>query len=245
MDWFNSEYYHILYRNRDNKEAETFINNIIKKLDLKIGLKVLDLACGKGRHSTYLEKLGFIVTGIDKSINNIIKARENENENLNFLNKEMIDDLDGKYDAIFNLFTSFGYIDEDYNLKTINNINNHLKDDGYLIIDYLNSILAEHNLIEKEKKLINNINFKITRVSDNNFIRKTITFTDKKNYKFNEKVMKLSLDDFKSYFEKYNLEIVNCFGNYQLDAFDVKNSERLIMVIKKSQPKKTGIRGRQ
>ena len=68
MDWFNSEYYHILYRNRDNKEAETFINNIIKKLDLRTGLKVLDLACGKGRHSTYLEKLGFIVTGIDLSL---------------------------------------------------------------------------------------------------------------------------------------------------------------------------------
>ena len=99
--------------------------------------------------------------------------------------------------------------------------------------------------MKKKKKLINNINFKIRRVSDNNFIHKTITFTDKKKYKFNEKVMKLSLDDFKSYFEKYNLEIVNCFGNYQLDAFDVKNSERLIMVIKKSQPKKTGIRGRQ
>ena len=34
-NWFNSKYYHILYNNRDNKEAEKFINNLVEKLDFK------------------------------------------------------------------------------------------------------------------------------------------------------------------------------------------------------------------
>ena len=56
MNWFNSSYYHILYKNRDYNEAEYFINNLITKLNIKKNSKILDLACGSGRHSIYLNK---------------------------------------------------------------------------------------------------------------------------------------------------------------------------------------------
>ena len=54
-------------------KAPTQTVNILKRFLKREPKYLLDLACGKGRHSTYLEKLGFIVTGIDKSINNIKK----------------------------------------------------------------------------------------------------------------------------------------------------------------------------
>ena len=53
--WFDSPYYHVLYRDRDEHEAELFLRNLITKLDLKKGSEILDLACGKGRHSIFLE----------------------------------------------------------------------------------------------------------------------------------------------------------------------------------------------
>ena len=57
-NWFDSKYYHILYKNRDISEANRFIKNLINKLNLEKNDRILDVACGKGRHSI-LNSLGF------------------------------------------------------------------------------------------------------------------------------------------------------------------------------------------
>ena len=236
MDWFDSDYYHILYQNRDHKEAMNFIDNITKYLNLKKDSKVLDLACGIGRHATYIQKIGFDVIGTDRSQNNIKKAKVSENDKLSFIQMEMIDNTNYKYDIVLNLFTSFGYVDHDYNLKTIKNIERQLKDDGGLIIDFMNTLFVKKNLVMEETKIIDNLEFEIKRRYDRNYIIKEIRFKDKTEYFFKEKVMDLSINDFKKYLKRYKLEIIKTFGNYYLDDFKINKSERLIMVIKKSQP---------
>ena len=236
MDWFDSNYYHILYKHRNYNEAKNFIDNIIKYLNIKKGSKILDLACGIGRHSIYLEKIGFKVVGTDKSSNNIKKAKASYNQSLIFLQLEMIDDTNQKYDCIFNLFTSFGYVNHDYNLKTIKNIERQLKDDGIVVIDFMNTLFVKNNLVIEETKVIDDLSFKIKRKSDGKHIYKEIKFNDQKDYFFQEKVMDLSLNDFEKYLKIHNLKIIKTFGDYNLNEFDIENSERLIMVIKKSQP---------
>jgi cyclopropane fatty-acyl-phospholipid synthase-like methyltransferase len=236
MDWFDSDYYHVLYKHRDYNEARNFIDNIVEYLDLKKGSKILDLACGIGRHSIYLDKIGFKVVGTDKSPNNIKKAKASHNQSLSFIQMEMIDDTNHKYDGIFNLFTSFGYVNHDYNLKTIKNIERQLKDDGTVIVDFMNTLFVKKNLVIEETKVIDDLSFKIKRKSDGKHIYKEIKFQDKKDYFFQEKVMDLSLKDFEDYLKRYNLKIIKTFGDYDLNEFDIKNSERLVMVIKKSQP---------
>ena len=236
MDWFDSDYYHILYKHRDYSEARNFIDSIVEYLDLKKGSKILDLACGIGRHSIYLDKIGFKVVGTDKSPNNIKKAKASKNQSVSFLQMEMIDDTNHKYDGIFNLFTSFGYVNHDYNLKTIKNIERQLKDDGTVIVDFMNTLFIKKNLVIEETKVIDDLSFKIKRKSDGKYIYKEIKLQDKKDYFFQEKVMDLSLKDFENYLIRYNLKIIKTFGDYNLNEFDIKNSERLIMVIKKSQP---------
>ena len=236
MDWFDSDYYHILYKHRDYSEARNFIDNIIEYLDLKKGSKILDLACGIGRHSIYLDEIGFKVVGTDKSPNNIKRAKASQNQSLSFLQMEMIDNTNHKYDGIFNLFTSFGYVNHDYNLKTIKNIERQLKDNGTIIIDFMNTLFVKNNLVIEETKEIDSLSFKIKRRSDGKYIYKEIKFHDKKDYFFQEKVMDLSRKDFENYLIRYNLKIIKTFGDYNLNEFDIENSERLIMVIKKSQP---------
>ena len=236
MDWFDSDYYHILYKHRDYSEARNFIDKIVEYLDLKKGSKILDLACGIGRHSIYLEKIGFDVTGTDKSTNNIKKAKKSQNDKLKFIQMEMINDTNRKYDGIFNLFTSFGYVNHDYNLETIKNIERQLKDDGKVIIDFMNTLFVKNNLVIEETKVIDDLIFKIKRKSDGKHIYKEIKFNDQKDYFFQEKVMDLSLNDFENYLKRHNLKIIKTFGDYNLNEFDIENSERLIMVIKKSQP---------
>ena len=79
-DWFNSPYYHLLYNNRDDDEAQAFLERLITYLQPKPNTKMLDVACGKGRHSKALAEMGFDVTGIDLSQSSIEEAKLDETE---------------------------------------------------------------------------------------------------------------------------------------------------------------------
>jgi len=63
--WFDTPFYHILYKDRDYKEAQAFMEKLTAYLNLPEDGKILDLACGKGRHSRYLNSIGYDVTGVE------------------------------------------------------------------------------------------------------------------------------------------------------------------------------------
>ena len=207
----------------------------MKKINIRPNSKILDLACGTGRHSIYLSKKGFDVVGIDQSKKNIITAKENENEKLIFFEQEMTKDINMQFNAIFNFFTSFGYVDHKYNYNTIENISKNLKKGGLFIIDFLNQKIVRKNIVEYEEKNIENISFNIHRYIENNYIFKEISFEhNETKYNFKEKVMLLDLEDFENYFNKNNLKIIDIYGNYKLSSFDINKSPRLILISKKN-----------
>ena len=234
--WFDSPYYHVLYKNRDFAEAELFIDNLIQLIQPSKTNRILDLACGKGRHAIYLNKKGFDVTGIDLSEKSIECAKTSENEKLHFYTHDMRKLFRSNYfDVALNLFTSFGYFENERDdNNTINAISKALKPNGVFVLDFLNSKKAIKNLACKETKIIDGIEFKISKTFENNFILKKIEFTDKeKKYSFQEKVKALTLSDFEKYFEANKLKIVHLRGNYGLGEFDEESSERLIIVARK------------
>lgn len=53
-DWFNSAYYHKLYFHRDEAEAQRFIQKILDYLKPLPESRMLDVACGRGRHARFL-----------------------------------------------------------------------------------------------------------------------------------------------------------------------------------------------
>ena len=156
-NWFDSNYYHILYKNRDQKEAEYFIDNLIKKLKIIKGNKLIDIACGKGRHAIYFNKKGLNVVAVDLSPSSINFANLNTKmANLKFAIHDMRDVYKNNYfDIATNLFTSFGYFEnEDDEQKAINSISKNLKKDGILVVDFMNTKKVISNLVLKEKKEI-------------------------------------------------------------------------------------------
>ena len=235
INWFDTTYYSLLYKNRSESEAQLFIDNILNKINIKTNSKDLDLACGLGRHSKYLEKKGFNVVGIDNSKRKILIAKKNENKNLKFINQEMTKNINTKFDAVFNFFTSFGYLDHKYNYDTIENISKNLKPDGLFIIDFLNHKFIRDNIVVKEEKIIKSIKFNIYRYIKDNCIYKKISFIDNKNeYNFTEKVMLLDFKNFENYFLKNNLKTIDIYGDYKLSSFDINKSPRLIIISKKN-----------
>jgi len=137
-----------------------------------------------------------------------------------------------KFDAVFNLFTSFGYFEnEEDNLNTIKSIKKELNEQGVGVIDFLNLEYVQKNLVATETKVIDEITFYIKRSIKNGYIYKEINFThEAQDYVFTEKVKALSLDDFKSYFEKAGINLLFTFGDYQLNEYQPENSSRLILI---------------
>ena len=232
--WFDTPYYHILYKDRNDEEAREFMQNLVSFLKLSPNSTILDLACGKGRHSVYLNQLGFDVTGVDLSENSIEYAREFENEGLRFHTHCMCKPVEEKFDAVFNLFTSLGYFeDEEDNLESIRAIKQELKPEGYGVIDFMNVEKVIDQLIPSEVKTVEGIEFNITRRIKNGYILKDISFEDEgTDYSYTEKVKAITLDDFHEYFKQAGIEVLHTFGNYHLEKFDPETSDRLILVFK-------------
>ncbi len=232
--WFDTPYYHILYKDRDYTEAQLFMDNLTQYLNLPDNAKILDLACGKGRHSVYLNQLGYDVTGADLSENSIKTASEHANATLHFEVHDMRIPFDQKFDAIFNLFTSFGYFESDEdNLTTLNAIKESLTDYGFAVIDFMNVTHVIDNLVPEEVKSVDGIDFHIKRYVKDNHIFKEIDFDDNgEHFHFTEKVKALTLQDFEAMMEEAGIFLLDVFGDYKLRKFLKNDSERLIMIFK-------------
>jgi cyclopropane fatty-acyl-phospholipid synthase-like methyltransferase len=238
--WFDSKYYHILYNNRNDAEAQLFIDNMVKYLSLSANQKVLDLACGKGRHSVMLLKHGLQVVGADLSKNSIQFAKQMEQENLEFYVHDMRNIIRTNYfDAVFNCFTSFGYFkNRHHNQLAANAMLSATVPNGKIVIDFLNSAKAK-DAIEQQSffdLLREGISFKIHKKIENGFFMKNIEIIEdnKEPQYFSETVQAFYLNDFIEIFSKAGAVLEQTFGDYHLNKFDEKTSPRLIMVFKKN-----------
>lgn len=232
--WFDTPYYHILYKDRDYAEAQVFMDNLTNYLNIPEGGKILDLACGKGRHSVYLNQLGYHVTGVDLSEQSIKHASQFANDTLKFDVHDMSKPYPDTFDAVFNLFTSFGYFeDESCNLNTIASIKSELNEFGFGVIDFMNVNNVIKNLVEEDVKTIDSIDFHQKRSLKDGYIVKDISFeADGESYQFQERVRAFTLEDFQDLFEKAGVYLLDIFGDYKLHKFHSETSERLIMIFK-------------
>ncbi|MCR9172236.1 MAG: class I SAM-dependent methyltransferase [bacterium] len=234
--WFDTDYYHLLYKDRDLSEAKSFVGNLCNDLQLPKGSKVLDLACGKGRHSRTLHSLGYQVTGADLSENSISAAQECAEEGLQFIVHDMRDVIPNlTFDAVFNIFTSFGYFDDSAeNEKVIRSVHTMLEEQGLFVIDFMNAEKVIRTLEPPKKITKGGIDFHIAKNYNGKHILKEIRFEDKgQSFHYTERVQALKMDDFRKLLTENGFEILRTFGDFDLHPFDVAVSDRLILIAKK------------
>lgn len=234
--WFNSPFYHILYKNRDQNEANIFIDNMITKLKMDYG-KILDLACGKGRHAYYLAEKGFDVIGVDLAENSIKYANTMyQLPNLEFYVQDMRKPFRINYfNYVLNLFTSLGYFNQiQENEAVFKSSYDMLQDGGYFLVDFMNTEKVIQNLVPREHKNIDNIDFYIRREVANEKIYKHIKIEKEKNvYIYREEVQVLLPHHFHNFANNAGFTVVNEFGDYQFQSFNPKTSDRYILLLKK------------
>jgi len=131
------------------------IEKVTALLELKHGNRVLDLCCGTGRHSLELARLGFRVTGVDRTSRYLDEARRKAKErslNIDFRQIDMRDYCRPEtFDAVINLYTSFGYFEDLRDDKRVlNNIYTSLKKGGRLLIDLMGKEVLDRIFRERD-----------------------------------------------------------------------------------------------
>ncbi len=235
--WFGSPYYKILYQNRDEYEAQEFIETLLAHLQPLPGSKMVDIACGEGRFAIQLEEHGFDVTGIDLSYPSIQKAKESETDNLHFMVHDMrMPFYTNYYDYAFNFFTSFGYFAHDRDhLLAAKSFAAGLKKNGILVIDYLNRDYVLSRLVSEQVIERGDYTFSIKKREERKHILKEISFMDDEGHMrhYTESVAAFDLSDFVQMFKKAGMKLTGTFGDYELGEYHPVDSPRMIMVFKK------------
>jgi SAM-dependent methyltransferase len=243
-DWFDSPYYHKLYFERNEAEAAGFIQRLLAMLSPPPGSRMLDIACGRGRHSRILAARGYDVTGIDLAPSSIAYARRFSNDHLDFYVHDMRRTLcTNCFDYAFNFFTSFGYFrTQREHDQSIHSTSLALKREGIFMLDYLNSHYTAEHLVRRSEKIIDGVTFDLTRWYDDTHFYKKILVTDEQAaapLEYIEKIARFTPDDFAGMMSRAGLSIKKVYGNYELQSFDLRQSPRLIIIAQK-QKKQNG-----
>lgn len=236
-EWFDSPLYEKLYPWRNDEEAAQLAELIFRYFPVKQYSSLLDLGCGRGRHALRLAQMGYRVTGVDLSANSIseakIRAGQIGIENVSFINSDMRFPLEHKFDVIANLFTSFGYFaKESDNVDVLESISSMLKQEGGMILDYMNAPLVRRTYKPENRGRESCIQYDIKRFVEDDTIIKQMNLKDNNGdaYFFEERVKLYDYNWFARKLSDVGLYIDSVLGNYYGDEYEKEKSPRLILI---------------
>jgi len=219
-----------------NEEAD-FIASILK---LNNAL-VLDLCCGQGRHAVKLAEIGYSVIGLDSSSVLLNIANSLSLSNLWFIEGDMrnIPLRKNTCDAVINMFTSFGFFDDEGNAQVLKSVASALKPKGKFLLDYWNPYSAiqldgTRNWWWVDDKVLSlaeaKYDFSSGRLQDH---RTIIDFGKGSMEKFTRDLRFYSLPEIESMLKSVGLRVIEVYGDIDEREYD-GNSRRLITLSEKA-----------
>jgi SAM-dependent methyltransferase len=213
-EWFGEEYLH-LYPHRNDADAERVVSLLARVLPWRRGWRVLDVACGAGRHLVAFEHAGAVPTGCDLSAPLLRRARQATGRPLVRADMRALPFRAASMDLTVNLFTSFGYFaaDEEHT-DAVGQMLATVRPGGWFVIDFLNAEQVRGDLVPNEAGTFGKTRAEIRRVisADGRFVHKTITLADGRS--FEERVRLLAAADLEAMITAHGARVVGRFGDY-------------------------------
>ncbi|MNJ39468.1 class I SAM-dependent methyltransferase [Paenibacillus fonticola] len=242
VEWYERSFgedYLLVYKHRDVQGAKREVHTMISWLGLSDGAKILDLCCGMGRHSMALVEAGYDVTGVDLSDVLLREARKNDPDGLvTWLKGDMRQlPLEGGFDAVVNLFSSFGYFEQDAeHIKVLKEIRRVLKPGGKFIIDFLNPSYTMNHLVPRSERVDEGQHITEERSIQDGYVKKHITISNIENGSsdepryYLERIKLYNREDFSEMLKQSGLQLEHVYGGYGDISYDSATSPRMIMV---------------
>ncbi len=242
-DWFNHPLYLKVYNHRDDAEARTCLETIIHHTGLATftpaDIRVMDIACGAGRHVIEFARRGFMTTANDLSpflLERTRKQASKENLSLECTSQDMrCISAENSYDLVVQLFSSFGYFktpEED--LQVVQNVRKALKPDGWYILDLINPVYLKKTLASSSSRTIDDLKVTEERRIERDRVLKQITITSRdESVAFEESVRLYEQEHVCRLLESNGFEIKKILGDYEGSAYDPEASPRLLIFARK------------
>jgi SAM-dependent methyltransferase len=227
-EWFGEEYLQ-LYPHRDAAEAERAVALILERTGFVPGWRVLDVACGAGRHARALETAGARCVGLDLSMALLRVARGVTGAPLVRADMRALPVRPGSMDLTVNLFTSFGYFERDAeHTAALHEMVATLRPQGWFVIDFLNPSAVRARLVPRETRRLDGTEVLVARsVSvDGRYVCKTITTAGGR--RFTERVRLFGADEITAMLAQVHVSVRNHFGDYDASPL-VADSPRTIL----------------
>jgi len=213
--WFGEDYLTV-YPHRDGKEADEVIGFLHSRFAGRRIDRVLDLACGSGRHSRALGKRWW-TTGLDLSEALLAVARR-EAKDACYVRGDMriLPFRPASFSLVVNLFTSFGYFsEEEVHRQVLREVNEAMEPGGAFVLDYLNAEQVVRTLSPSDERIVNGVVVEQSRrvTADGRFVEKRITMRGK-GKSFIERVRLFSRDDLEQLLGESGFEVEEVFGDY-------------------------------
>lgn len=229
--WFGDHYLHV-YAHRDEDEAYAQADLIARLFPPETYPEMLDVCCGEGRYARVFNDKGYSVTGTDLSSQLIQAAQEKSPETIHYRICDMRDIIwRNRFDIAVNLFTSFGYFDdEDQDRNVFKAVHASLKTGGCFWVDLMNrEYIVEHmKPASSRTEGLMTIEEKRSLSPDGKRIIKDIIIcTNEDTHTYRESVRMYTEGEIGGLMEDTGFEVIHTFGDYDGSLY-TKRSPRLI-----------------
>lgn len=246
-EWFNNSLYLKVYSHRDNAEAKTCMETILRQTGIEnltpSDIRVMDIACGAGRHALELARRGFTTTANDLSPYLLECTRtqaERENISLECTRQDMRDiKTENAYDLVVQLFSSFGYFrTKEEDLQVLLNVHRALKKNGWYILDLINPVYLKKNFVPASNRTIKGLRiFEKRRIEASRIVKQiTISAPDDPDdsTSFEESVRFYELESIQEMLDGAGFTVEKVFGDYEGSVYDDETSARMMIFARKT-----------
>jgi len=236
--------YPLIYRHRDEASARAEITSLLERLALSGDEKVLDLCCGAGRHAVVVRDLGLDVVAVDLSPELLNEARalpalqgrlaRCDMRSLPFPSGRGEGDGDG-FDLVLNLFTSFGYFENDQeNERAFREMTRVLRFGGRLVMDHMNRAVVERDLVPTNEEQRQELTLRHRRWITRDRVVKETTVIDGEGatIHFRESVRLYTPGELEELCSRCGLTLLRLEGSFHGEPFE-PSSPRMILVAQK------------
>lgn len=230
------ELYPLLYPHRDDASADREIGALLDWLDPAAGEDVLDVCCGTGRHMAAIGRKGFAVTGLDLSEAQLSRADGRPECRGRVVRADMRAIPFGPvFGLVVNLFSSFGYFDDDRNNETaMAQMAGAVRPGGRLVMDHINARHLERSITEESRSTVGGATAVHHRaIVDRRVVKRSvITFADGSTREVTESVRLYEPDELATMVRRAGLDSPATFGSFDGAPLN-DESDRMIVVARR------------